>query len=939
LNLCNLYPILRKLICDRRNINLSLFTILFTNILMFSRVEAKKQAYININSREYTFDLERNTEKHHRRDLHTNRSKLFKQFDIAQNLNPEPVKVFPNIRIPGLPNNTLPDSNSNPINPNNLDRQNQTPNLSKINLELFMRESLANSSNKYPWIVHPTDFAKFSSVFNPAKISNYTDFSFSFSSDEAIVNNFIFAHFPKQNQFYWMLSGNRIVMETQGWQSGILHQGQSTEIENRQLTILTQRLWGMQAVSVIPQSFQDLIGEIDINQFSIQSIAAEVINPLGSPTPNITIDSGNNNSLITNIPRLSNLGTASTYNPKGGGVLFELLDADNAPLLLQTFPTSNLQPLLEAGNITRGTIVNKETLAKIGFYWGNPLTGETTRFQPQMTSKPGLKIGQGRQFDNWSLLNILINPFLSAEERDLYYLNSLYWVPLGQRTTNIRLRDKQEKYHWQRFYLSRPHNRTLLQYDSVKIQANYTNVFSNPGVSLSLLFNLGKIDKLQTANTTLGMLMGGLFELIHPSQLEQSLQEAKRRFSQQESFADLNLQATPEQIRQINQLLNRTLLLGNRSSNLAQVSGTLTFPSNITPNSSNILQIRTGNHRRSVQFVDGNRTWREGLTFISKADISNTSFGPLRFIGVPIPLAQTSIRPSNRASAAQVTLINSNGQQFVQNWSFADTTQVPINIRSFALAFDRIELSQVGQIITQLQTFNGYLFLPTLEFLWAGSSGNWNYSFNSGVWFNLNPNSAFNVANNSLGLSEPTLGIYANGSLSYMKTHVEVDAEGKTQAIISHIPSVSFSWNSAANSQNPAYLNLSYFFSRQEQNLNYSLAPAVIFVNNQGYLTPAGFLQGKLLLPTGLELSSSVEISDKLFYALATTQKLNQNWSVGAYLQNFREVNQRVRNRTDDFSYGLIIKHDSADSGNFWESRLGMSGDKFEVRLQGGWRF
>ncbi|BCL35232.1 hypothetical protein [Nostoc sp. MS1] len=901
-----------------------------------SKADAENKVYTNRSLLEYIFDLNITTDKDSIKTLPIHQ---LRKYQIVQNFNSAPVKVFPNINIPELPTNILPDSDSSQPKPNIPDTQNQTPGLNKKNLELLILDSLSNSSNKYPWIVYPTDEVKFSSTFKPSNNTNYINFSFNFASDKPIVDHVIFANFPKENQFYWSLPDNRVVMETQGWQAGVFDQGQSTEIESRQLTVLTQKLWGMQAVSVIPQAFKDLTGEINTNQFSIQSIAAEVTTPPGSPTPRIIIDSGNSNSTITSIPRISNFGTATTYNPKGGGSLFELLDADNAPLILQTFPTSNLQPLLDAGSLTRGTVVSQDTLAKIGFSWGNLLTGEPTRFQPQMTSRPGLKIGQGRQFDNWSLLNILINPFLSQKERDLYYLNSLYWVPLGQRLNTIRLSDKQENSYWQRLYISRPHNRILLQYDPVKTQATYNNIFSNPGISLSTLANQGKIDDLQTANTTLGMLMGGVFELIHPPLLQQSLQEAKKRFSQQENFAHLNTKATPEQIRQINQILNRTLLLGNRNSSLSQVSGIFTFPSKITPNSSSILQIRTGNYRRAVQFVDGSSTWKAGQTFISKADISNRSFGPLTFIGVPIPLEQTSIRPSNRASAAQVTLINSNGQQFVQNWNSAATTEVPMSIRSFDLAFDHIELSQVGEIITKLHTFKGYLFLPALEFLWTGSSERWNYSVNSGVWFNLNSDSAFNVANNSLGLPEPTLGIYANGVLSYTNSYLEFDEKGKTQAITTHIPALRFYWNSAANSQNPAYLNLSYFFYHQNQDLNYSLVPALIFVGYQGYLTQAVFLQGKLLFSTGLELNSSLEISNDIFYTLAGTQKLNQNWAIGAYLQNFKENNQGIINRTNDFSYGLTIKYSSDDSNNFWQSNIGMNGDSFGVSFEGGWRF
>lgn len=920
-----------KLIRVQRYINLSLFTIFVANIFIAHKADALNPTETEIYLKYSGSIAKKNTLSCCGNILSNYTPKKVEKFDIGQNLNPEPIRVFPNINIPQL----VPHH----LNPNNLNRQLTSPDLNPGNLEDLILNSLTNSYNKYPWIVSPTDNLSFSILFNPSKYTNYTDFSFNLTANEHIIDHIKFAHFPKQEQFYWLLPGNRIVIETRGWQSGILDQGQSTEIESRQLVMLTQKLWGMQAVSLIPQAFKALTGETDINRFSIQSIAAEVNNPVGSPTPKVIINSGNSNSLITNIPRISNFGTASTYNPRGGGALFELLDADNAPLILQSFPTSNLQPLLAAGNLTRGTVIPQDVLAKIGFAWGNIFTGERTRFQPQITSKPGIKVAQGNQFDNWELLNILINPFIGDKQRDLYYLNSLYWVHLGQRVTNIRLTDKREYNRWQRFYFSYPHNRILLKYDPDQVRAIYTNVFSNPGISLSLSIHQQKIDELQTANATLGMLMGGIFELIHPPQIGQSLQIAKQQFSQQKKFADLQTTATPEQIAKINQLLNRTLLIGNRNSGLEQVSGTLTFPSIITLNNSNIFQIRTGNYRRTVRFIDTSNTWSEGQTFISKAEISNKDFGNLTFIGVPIPIEQTSIRSRNRTSAAQVNLINSNGQQFVQNWSSTETTEVPMNIRSFALAFDHLEFSKIGQLLTKLQSFQGYLSLPAIESLWSGASGKWNYSVNSGVWFNLNSDSAFNVIKNNFGFSEPTLGIYVNGALNYVNTHVEFDANSNPKAIISNIPALRFSWNSASNSQNPSYLNFTYFFSHQTRNFNYSLAPTLILVEHQGNLTTAGFLQTNLSLNRGLELSNFVEISNQLFYKLMAIQKINQDWYIGGYLQNFREINQGFKNRTDDFSYGLIIKHHSSDRSNFYESQLSINGGQFELRIEGGWQF
>ncbi|MCC5639144.1 hypothetical protein LC593_25610 [Nostoc sp. CHAB 5844] len=802
---------------------------------------------------------------------------------------------------------------------------NQNPILNKKNLQLFILNALTNSATRYPWIIAPRDNLTFaSSSFNPFQNSNYIDFSIKFSAEDPIVERFTYSHFPKEDQFYWVLPGNRIVVETQGWQSGILYQGETTDFQRIQIVRLTQRLWGMQAVSSLPQGFQELVGGTSLNQFSIQSIAAELVNPEGIPAPHIqiinqrTANSSNVTSLISNLSSLN---------------------ANNPPLILQSFPTSNLQPLLGDVSLHRKTAVPRNNLEQAGFIWGNPLTGQKTRFQAPTTSIPGIKLGSREQFDNSDLFDILLNPDISDKQRNLSYLNSLFWVTLGQRQTILRTIDKTENQNWQRFYFSRPHNRTLLQYDSLVNKATYTNIYSNPGVSLSFSVDQIDVDQIQTANASLGMLVGGIFELIHPPEIEQSLQEAQKRFSQQENFAPINSKATPEQRRKINQILNRTLFLGNRTSSLEQISGTFTFPSTITPNSSSILQIRTGNYRRAVQFIDAQRTWREGETYISKIDVSNQSFGRLISINVPIPSKQTSIIPSNRSSALQVALISSDGQDFVQNFNSSDITTVPVNIRSFDLAFDNIELSQNGRLITHLQTFNGYLSLPTLEALWAGSSGNWNYSINSGIWFNLNADNAFNITNN-LGTSEPTVGVYTNGLLNYINTHIELNASGQTQAITSHIPALRFHWNSGANYQNPAYINLSYSFLRQDKHRNnYSLATGIIFYDETRRLRQAGFFQGILELRTGLEFKTTVEISENFFYTLEATQQVNSNWYFGAYLQNFRDISRGIRSRVNDLSYGLLIKREIPSDGLFWESRLGISGGTFEARFEGGFRF
>lgn len=901
-------------------IKIALFTLLLTSNFIKQRVNAKEITEIeSLVSSEYIGNEKEKISSYNLLDVFSER---LQPNVMTQNLSQDSIRLIPhhndtNILDPINPQDSEADE-AEMIKPDTPNEHNINTVLPKSNLELLILNALKNSVFKYPWIIDPRDdFTFYSSTFNPLENTKYIDFSIRFLSDDSVFNRFTFANFPKKDQFYWVLPGNRVVVETKGWQSGVLYQGESTNTAIKQSMRLTQRLWGMQTVFSLPESLQELTEEVGINQFSIESIAAEVNNPVGVPPAPIMINSGSNqnNSIRSIIPNISSF------------------NAEKDPLILQTFPTSNLQPLLGEVSLSRGSVISQDTLKKAGFIWGNPLTRQRTRFQPPITSAPGIKFGNREQFDNFDLYNILLNSSITDNQRNLYYLNSLYWVALSEKQNYRGIRERIETHDWHRFYFSYSHNRTLLEYDPLEVKATYTNISTNPGMSLTLSFGEREIDELQTANSTLGMLIGGIVGLINFPHLIQSLQEAQERFYRQDNFATLNSKATPEQRRQINQRLNRTLFLGNRISGLEQVSGKVTFPSIITPNKSQILQIRAGNHRRIVQFLDRRRTWREGETFISKAQVSNNSFGRLTSVTVPVPSPRT-----NSSSSVQVTLTDPNGQQFSQSFSSSDMTSLPIDIRLFDIAFDSIELSQDGQLSTYFYAFDGYLYLPSIEILFSGSSDQWNYSINSGMWFNLNADTALNVTNN-LGFLEPTLGIYANGTLNYIHTHLDVDAEGKTQAITNHIPSLQFYWNSAANFQNPNYLNLSYFFYRQDTNLNYSLSTGIIVVDDGNTFIPSGFFQGKFALNTGLEFSTSIEIRDQLFYTLEGIKQINPQWSLGAYLQNFATLERSIQNRVNDFSYGLIIQHDIPGSSVFAESRIGIRGNIFEATFKGGFSF
>ncbi|NEP27332.1 hypothetical protein, partial [Moorena sp. SIO3I6] len=77
---------------------------------------------------------------------------------------------------------------------------------------------ITQSATKYPWIINPTDKLTFDPTsFRPNKNDNYLETELRFADDNPILNRFTFANFPKDSQFYWVLDGNTVVIETQGF--------------------------------------------------------------------------------------------------------------------------------------------------------------------------------------------------------------------------------------------------------------------------------------------------------------------------------------------------------------------------------------------------------------------------------------------------------------------------------------------------------------------------------------------------------------------------------------------------------------------------------------------------------------------------------------------------------------------------------------------------
>ena len=299
----------------------------------------------------------------------------------------------------------------------------------------------------------------------------------------------------------------------------------------------------------------------------------------------------------------------------------------------------------------QGSIIPQANLdlARIGF--PDVEEGGVFSFDAPITSRPGIKIGQPGGGFNLDLLNIAVNPFLSERQRDVAYLNSVFWIPVAQETTSTFTTNNNSRQtnDWYRLYVTNMHKRTLIQYDREDISATYHSIFANPGFSLTTSFD--DVDAIQFGNATLGLMLGAFYEVIGDDEIDFSLDEAYQEFDNGESFKPLRTLATREQRQAINQRLNRNLLTSFQVSELEQLSGNFTFPTIITPENSHLFQIRTGLYKRRVDFFERNiGDFGEPLTFFSNLDTSQDEFGPLGFIGVLLPLSETSITRNNNES-------------------------------------------------------------------------------------------------------------------------------------------------------------------------------------------------------------------------------------------------------------------------------------------------
>ncbi|MEB3295166.1 MAG: hypothetical protein VKJ24_18590 [Synechococcales bacterium] len=814
-----------------------------------------------------------------------------------------------------------------------------------------VRSALHKTMQRYPSLVNPTAGAAAQLRLFEGSEKEYrkdytTAIDLKIEPDQIDIKRLAIAKFPQEKQLYWVLSGNRVVVETQGWLGTLDYQGKATDITIEEKFKATQVLWGLQAVWLMPQALQELVDDEALQNSSILSIAGEVFDPSGisNTALNLNLGSagvGSPEAVQTRRDRkVASIGSASTFSSQGGGSLFQLIEPINAPKVLQAFPTTNLQVLLTGDGLVEGGRVSPDLLAKAGIQFGNPFTGEGFRFQPEVTSLPGIKVAQLDRFDNWELLNLLVNPYLSPNQKRAYYLNSLNWVSLGVRrpkllsTTTVTAQQD-----WYQARLTYPHNRALLQYEKTPGRATYYGLFTNPGLALSLSLDAGEIHPQQSLNSSIGHLLGLGMGLIHPFRLEKSVWEAKLHRSRQEAFTPLRTKTSAEERQQINQRLERSLSLAQSNSGIVQTSGILTLPTAITPHSTDLFQIRTGNYRRRVQLAEVKQTTTASEIYISKFQLSDRTFGPLTTIGVPVPKFTTSIQPDQPTTINAVRSIvkDSQGNVLFDAENEVELTAVPIGVRTFDSVFDRIELSQIGQVKTFIQQFDGYIYSPAIEATWQRSRKGFTTMATVGFWKNFSPNVVPNVMQNSLEQKEPSLGLYGNLTANWVQAKPKKDAQGRVVQINNQLTTAQLSWNSSSDRNNPIYLNLSHSFMHQTSSLSYLGTLGFFAARHEQQLDSIIFIRNQLSLPSGLELINSMEFGDRTFFLIEGVQPISPRWSVGAYYQNFttdlgglsRQVGQE---------YGLIFKH-HPPRGLAWQARIKQNTNQWELQLQGRWRF
>ena len=818
------------------------------------------------------------------------------------------------------------------------------PDQKRAVIDLKIKNALSNTAFNYPFILNVTDRLTFTpSAFRPLEKDYYFELDLRWGTKgDPNIAKLTGAFFPKDDQFYWILPDNKIVFETSGYQVGLIYQGRSRDLRQESTFRQIQSYNGLQYVTVLPADLDRLaIKTTDNNTTSlgsVLSIVGQINNPDGIPAPSISTN------LPQNLENVRFIDASSLQFPLSGGELFSQLKV-NEPVLLQAFPTVDLTPLANT-DLREGGKVTEAELAEAGITFGNVLTGKPPEITAPVSSLPGIKIGQLNKFDNTDLLKVLLDRSLSRSQRRFHYLNSLQWVSLGIRTDTSELSEitrgpgpRQQLFEdrsndWYRFYFSLPHQGAFVQYDSQETIGTFAQIFANPGLSVAVNAQNSSIDRKESINSTIGLLLGAIFRLFNPGDVNGSLADAKERRDRNDDFETLKTAMTSDQRRRINRRINTSLAYSNFTSRVEQVSGSLTFPSQSSPEDSSLWQVRTGLLRRGVSFAfQSEPTFSEGEIFYRTVRLSDDNFG----LGFSTPLIPVAV---NQSLIGESLFTSPSGEQVLVRADNNAITPVPIPARSAAIAFDRLEIQRDAIRTDRVNTFRGFQLLPSVELNWVGSSGEFNYSFSGGAWLNFNNNAIFNVPQNKDGINEPNFGLYINALLNLANVNTEKDEAGNIIRVDSSVPGINLRYNTAANSLNPSIASISYSFTRTSQGSSFSLTPSISFVSSEA--DEGGFLNGSLssalsssLQLQSLQFSGSIEFGNNTFYQLEGFNNFNSSLGAGLYYRNFTDFLAGSGRREQGANVGVRIRY-SFDSSPFGlDASFGSGIGGLESKIQG----
>lgn len=840
-------------------------------------------------------------------------------------------------------------------------------------LKKLIQFIIKGNAKKYPYIINTTDSLSIDPRSYSSKKYN-ANFNFNAKINEQVLGNrqgFNFSYFPDERQFFWTLDDNTIVIETAGVNVTSNYQGQSRKIERSQRATIGTSFWGVQTAWAFPSNLSKLIGTEE-KDLRITTLTVEETRPSGvsNSTPDVVI----NSSIIPGETTIlfDDPNKGDTFSPIGGGSLFNNLDADNSPPIIQGFPTINLQGLLDNGvKLEAGSIVPEENLTKAGIVWGDFFTGQGFQFTPEFTSRPGIKTLRevpGTKYDevpNNDVLNLLSNPFLTEEQKDFHYLNSLWWNNFGQSRADISTRVVSESIKdWSRYTVNLFKNRTQLNYDAEEPKLTYTNIFANPGLSITSK-NFFNSSNKQTTAASIGTLLGSVFYFVDQNNLDQNLDEAKKRYNNLQKLSPLKTKMTRRQRQQINRRLNNELTEGSSTSGLSQVSGSWTFSSQITPKDAQLFQIRSGLHRRNVQFlgVDVGEFGEESPTFISY--VRDSELGPLTYTGYNFPVEKTRIEPVDTATSTYVIVTTPDGvsraskSSTINRPSFT-TVPVPNAQQPFDIEFGLMKLAKFRERPIQESSYVGSLFLPAIEGAFIGSKDNFHYSFALGSWYNPYPDSApgvkDNIANdnpNIQGLSsESSLGIYAKAKLKWIFDDIKLNKKNQLKTRLVHIPYFSANWNSSANRLNVSSAQAGYTLFMQKPKLTLSVSNLLTFTPQMLNAFTPGSSQGEFSLinsaslqtQDGFKASYSVEIGKQTFFDINTSYRIIDvpkfgQLSLGGYYRNFFILSGGLDSRVPDSAYGLVLEYLHPNKSLYFNTKFGTNDSGFEANINTGVRF